>query len=199
VRVPRASAALGGPGAPTAVRGVARDHGALVSWRPPRSDGGSPVTGYVIKAWPGGKSVRTSVVTSFLVGGLANGRAYTFAVAAVNKDARGPESRPSAAVIPRAPTVPWAPRSAAAVAGFRQATVSWAAPRSDGGAPVSSYRISTRLAGAWLCRIVLSSASAGAQVACSRVALGACAGSMLRRCHCLDRVRPVRHASCYVG
>jgi hypothetical protein len=52
----------------------------------------------VIKASPGGKSVHTSAVTSFLVGGLANGTSYTFRVAAVNKDGPGPASSPSAAV-----------------------------------------------------------------------------------------------------
>jgi hypothetical protein len=137
------SAAAGVPGAPTGVSAVPRDQGALVSWTPPSSDGGSPVTGYVITASPGGKSVHTSVVTSFLVGGLVNGTAYTFTVAAVNASGTGPASSPSATVTPKATAVPGPPRSVAAVAGFQQATVSWAPPKSDGGAPVTGYKIST--------------------------------------------------------
>jgi hypothetical protein len=132
------------PGPPGGVTALARDHGALVSWRPPSSDGGSPVTGYLIKAAPGGKSVRTSTVNRFLIGGLKNGTAYTFTVAAVNKNGTGPSSRPSAAVRPHAAAVPGSPRALAVVAGFRQLSVSWKAPRSDGGAPVTAYRLTTR-------------------------------------------------------
>lgn len=131
------------PGAPGQVKALAEDHGALVGWRPPATNGGSAVTGYVIKAFPGGETVRTRAVTSFLVGGLRNGQAYTFTVAAVNKSGTGPASRRSAAIRPHAPTVPAAPRSIVAVAGFRQITVSWTAPASDGGAPVTAYRLIT--------------------------------------------------------
>ncbi|MGO8956723.1 MAG: fibronectin type III domain-containing protein [Streptosporangiaceae bacterium] len=132
------------PGRPSGVTALPTDHGALVSWRPPSSNGGSPVTGYVITASPGGKSVHTSAVTSFLVGGLRNTTAYSFTVAAVNKAGVGHASRPSPKVMPHSPTAPSAPRSVAAVAGFEQVSVSWAAPKSDGGAPVTGYRLTTR-------------------------------------------------------
>src|SRR5690349_11180713 len=138
-----ASAVTGKPGAPTEVTAVARDGGAVASWTPPSSDGGSPISGYVITASPGGKSVHAAAVTSFLVGGLANGTAYTFTVAAVNASGKGPASSPPAAVRPKALAVPGPPRSVAAVAGFQQVTVSWAAPKSDGGAPVTGYTVST--------------------------------------------------------
>jgi hypothetical protein len=126
------------------VRAAARPRGALVSWRPPASDGGSPVTGYVITASPGGKRARTAAVTSFTVGGLTNGTAYRFTVAAVTGAGTGPASHRSAAVTPRASRRPGAPRSVAASAGYRQATVTWRAPASDGGAPVTSYVIAAR-------------------------------------------------------
>ncbi|HET9896753.1 MAG TPA: fibronectin type III domain-containing protein [Streptosporangiaceae bacterium] len=132
------------PGPPSGVRAVARDRGALVSWKAPSSDGGSPLTGYVIKASPGGATVRTSVVTAFLVGGLKNGKTYKFTVTATNKDGTGPASSPSAAVRPHPAISPGSPRSVAATAGFRHISVSWLAPRSDGGAPVTAYRLTTR-------------------------------------------------------
>lgn len=136
-------AAAGVPGAPTAVTGVPGDQGAVVSWTAPSSTGGSPVTGYVINASPGGKSVHTSAGTSFQVGGLTDGTAYTFTVAAVNQAGTGLASSPSPPLTPTAPTVPGAPRSVTAAAGFQQVTVSWAVPASDGGAPINGYRITT--------------------------------------------------------
>ena len=132
------------PGPPTAVTALARDHGALLSWRPPTSNGGAPVTGYVIKAFPGGESVHTSVVRRFLVGGLKNNTAYAFTVAAVNKKGTGPASGRSVPVRPHAPTAPGLPRSITVVAGYQQVSVSWAAPRSDGGTPITAYRLTTR-------------------------------------------------------
>ncbi|HEY1616948.1 MAG TPA: fibronectin type III domain-containing protein, partial [Streptosporangiaceae bacterium] len=130
------------PGAPTGARAAARPRGALVSWQPPASDGGSPVTGYVITARPGGKRVHTAAVTSFTVGGLANGTAYRFTVTAVTGAGTGPASRRSAAVTPRAAGRPRAPRSVTAAAGFRQASVTWWAPSADGGDPVTGYVVS---------------------------------------------------------
>jgi fibronectin type III domain protein len=107
------------PGQPSRVKALAQDHGALVSWRPPATNGGSPLTGYVIKASPGGKTVHTLAVTSFLVGGLRNGATYTFTVAAVNKSGAGTASLRSAAIRPHAATVPGTPRPIVAVAGFK--------------------------------------------------------------------------------
>ena len=115
----------------------------MVALEPPSSTGGSPITGYVITASPGGKTVRTAKVTSYLVGGLVNGTAYQFTVAAVNKTGTGPESSPSAAVTPAPPTVPGPARAVSAVAGFQQVVVSWTAPQSDGGAPVTGYKVTT--------------------------------------------------------
>src|SRR5215469_7786780 len=110
----------------------------------PSSDGGSPVIGYVIKASPGGATVHTAAVTSFLVGGLTNDTAYTFTVAAVNASGKGPASSPSPTVTPQAPTVPGLARAVTAVAGFEQVSLSWLAPKSDGGAPITGYRLTTK-------------------------------------------------------
>ncbi len=137
---PALASSAGLPGAPQQVTAVAADSGAVVSWQPPASDGGAPVTGYVITSSPGKLDADVSAVTSFQVGGLVNGRAYTFTVAAVSSAGTGPASKPSAPVTPRPPAVPGAPRSVRAVAGFEEAVVSWSAPAA-GGAPISGYLV----------------------------------------------------------
>jgi alpha-tubulin suppressor-like RCC1 family protein len=81
------------PDAPTNVSATAGNGSATVSWSPPTSDGGSPITGYEITISPGGQTV--SVGPSSLqkaIMGLTNCTAYTFTVRAIN--AVGP-SEPS--------------------------------------------------------------------------------------------------------
>jgi Fibronectin type III domain len=136
-----AAVAVTPPGAPTGVTAAAINAGAQLRWNAPASTGGAPITGYVITASPGGKTAKTTNVTSFTVGGLTNGTSYTFTVAAVNKVGTGPKSNPSAAVVPRAPVAPSAPRAVTATAGYQSATVAWKPPASNGGAPVSRYTV----------------------------------------------------------
>ena len=82
-------------------------------------------------------------MAGYLVGGLTDGTTYTFTVAAVNQSGRGPASSPSAAVTPEPATPPSAVRSVTASPGFGQVSVSWAAPKSDGGAPITAYQLTT--------------------------------------------------------
>ena len=111
-----AGASKAKPGAPRAVKAVPNNAGAQLTWRPPAHDGGARVTGYVIRATPGGKVAKTANVTSFTVGGLRDGTSYRFTVTAVNRYGAGPASRPSTAVRPRRPTAPSAPRNVTASA-----------------------------------------------------------------------------------
>ena len=73
--------------------------------------------------------------------GLTGGTTYTFTVTAINEKGSGPESAPSNAVTPTIPNPPGAPTAVSATAGPLQATVNWTAPASDGGSPITSYRI----------------------------------------------------------
>lgn len=74
--------------APSAVAtAVARagDATAVVSWTPPASDGGSPLTGYVVSSYPGSKMCTTTTALTCTVTGLIDGYKYYFRVYAVNK------------------------------------------------------------------------------------------------------------------
>jgi hypothetical protein len=131
------------PGAPTSVVADAGDGEATVSWSAPLSDGGSALTGYTVTSSAGGTVVVSGVATSTTVGGLTNGVAHTFTVAATNAVGTGPTSAASAAVTPSPgpPVVPGAPSGVNATAGDGDATVSWSPPSSDGGSAVTGYTV----------------------------------------------------------
>ena len=131
------------PDPPSTVLALAGDAEATVSWTAPASDGGSPITSYTVTPSPGGLTAITldGSTTNAVVATLANGTAYTFTVVATNALGDSNASAPSNSVTPLAATVPGAPTGAIAVAGDTAATVSWVAPASDGGSPITSYTV----------------------------------------------------------
>ncbi|MGA2929687.1 MAG: fibronectin type III domain-containing protein [Solirubrobacteraceae bacterium] len=110
---PAASAGAGGatvftatastaPGTPTSVQAVAGDGSAAVSWNAPASDGGSPITGYIVTSSPGGQTCTTAIALSCTVNGLTNGVTYTFGVTATNQIGNSAPSAASSPAIPQA-------------------------------------------------------------------------------------------------
>lgn len=89
------------PGSPKITSLVAGPQNVTVAWDPPVSNGGSPVTRYVVTATPGGQRCRTAGPTHCTVGGLVAGSAYTFTVSAANRIGTSRESRASRAVKPQ--------------------------------------------------------------------------------------------------
>ena len=78
------------PGAPT-IRSAfpEKNAQATILFTPPASDGGSPITGYVVTANPGSLTA-TAAASPITIGGLAIGTSYTLTVAATNIDGTGP-------------------------------------------------------------------------------------------------------------
>jgi len=139
---PAGAATLPGtPGRPTAMSG---NRSARLSWPAP-TNGGSPITIYLVTPYLGTKAQPTrsfhSNKTSEVVPGLANGKTYTFKVAAHNAVGTGAPS-----VLSKAVTigVPSAPSGLTVAPGSAQATVSWRAPAGHGHA-ISTYVITPYL------------------------------------------------------
>ena len=135
---PDAPAAPRAPGAPTAVVATAGIRAADLSWAAPADTGGAAITGYRVTGSPGNVTLEVTS-TSAQVTGLQNGTAYTFTVAALNSAGRSPESAASAAVT--TPDVPGAPQDVAAVAYSTTAEVTFGAPATHGGRPVTGYTV----------------------------------------------------------
>ena len=131
------------PGAPTNVGARAYDADVTVTFTPPTSDGGAPVTGYGVQAIDltngGGDATQGGSASPITVPGLINGDTYEFKVFAANDAAFGPYSSYSPTVVPE--PVPGAPTSVGAVGDNGQATVTFAAPTDIGGSPLLGYSV----------------------------------------------------------
>jgi len=137
------------PGAPTGVVATAGDSQATLSWAPPASTGGSPITDYVVEY----KRLSDANWTTFarspsttpgvLVTGLTNGFNYEFRVTAKNAQGLGTPSAKSNGVTVRG--LPGAPTGVTGTRGDSQVTVTWTAPTNNGGAAITDYLVEYRL------------------------------------------------------
>jgi predicted phage tail protein len=128
------------PGAPTLTDAAPGPNSVALAWQAPASNGGSPVTGYTVTASPGAATCTTTGSLGCTVVGLTAGTSYSFTVTATNALGTGPASNALFA-LPFAPaTKPAAPTLMSAVPG-NSVTLTWAAPVSDGGSPVTGYNV----------------------------------------------------------
>lgn len=120
------------PSAPATVTVKRAVNSIEVSWTPPASDGGAPITGYIVTASPGGAQCRpTGAGLGCTVTGLFNTNVYTFVVEAQNINGVSAKSAPSAEVRPS--TAPSAPLGVSIQSGDGSVHISWAAPADSGG------------------------------------------------------------------
>jgi hypothetical protein len=138
------------PSAP-AITGVAPASGQLsVAFTAPAHDGGAAVTNYQYSL-DGGATWQTrapaSAASPLVVAGLTNGTTYQVALRAVNAAGAGAPSAPASGTPSGPPGAPTA--LAAASTGSSSVSLTWAAPASDGGSPITDYTVQYSTGGAW--------------------------------------------------
>ena len=139
------------PDSPLRVEAASGDEQLTVSWQAPSQLGIAAITGYRVQWRSGGQPYHSSrqqeVAASArraVVSNLTNGTEHFVRVAAVNPV--GASAWPEeVAGTPAGP--PGQPQSVSATGGDRQLTVRWRAPSSDGGSPVTGYRVQWRRGG----------------------------------------------------
>jgi len=89
------------PDPPTNVTATAGNGEATVSFNPPKTDGGSPITRYNVRSHPG-KIKASGKQSPITVKGLTNGRTYTFTITASNSVGTGIASEACNSVTPKA-------------------------------------------------------------------------------------------------
>ncbi len=128
----------GPPGAPRNLSATAGDAQVSVSWSPPSSDGGSPVTGYDLyeSSAPGTEGTRVltgTATTAYAATGLSDGTTYYFEATALNVAGEGPASAQVAATPSSAPPSSTSTTSASAPVSTTSSTSSPGLP----GAPAA--------------------------------------------------------------
>jgi subtilisin family serine protease len=138
------------PSAPSLLRGTVSSGAVALTWTAPPSDGGAPLSDYIVEySTSNGSSWTTfddgvSTTTSVTVNNLTNFQQYVFRVFAVNSIGQSGASA-TVSLTPTLPGLASAPRSLVTTVGRERVGLSWSAPSSSGGGTITDYVIETSI------------------------------------------------------
>ncbi len=134
---------LGPPSAPVSVVATVTGTGSVqVTWIPPQITSGEPLTGYALtpvsNGAPGSPLPQPASTTQVTLTDLASG-IWTFQVAATNASGAGPATTSNVVTVTGPPAAPAS--ASATLNGNDSVFVTWTAPLSDGGSPVTGFTV----------------------------------------------------------
>ncbi|MCX6651306.1 MAG: leucine-rich repeat protein [Methanomassiliicoccales archaeon] len=134
------------PGAPQNLA-LDKDNNTVdVTWQAPISDGGSTIIGYRLYRSTSAHGMYVLIASpsglNYTDTGLVNGTSYFYKVSAVNAIGEGANCTEVGTYIhTNEPTVPGNPEGLTAIANDTEVVLTWSAPISDGGSPITSYQL----------------------------------------------------------
>lgn len=193
------------PSAPQSLVAKPLDSAVKLTWAAPASNGGAAIDKYAVQRATSAAGPFTNVGTptspSFTNSGLTNGTKYYFRVVAHNSAGW---SAPSTVVSATPMTWPSAPQSLVATPVKYGIKLTWQAPASNGGSPVTEYRVivysadcATKLFDYYVSGTTSTPAFSNGSIRCFRVeAHNAVGGGALSNTAKAKAGRPTPPASC---
>ena len=138
------------PHTPTYLHAYSGKGTARLTWVAPEDTGGSPLTGFNVykgtvsggeSTTPVNASPVSKIATSYTVTGLTNGTKYYFKVKAINAVGLSAALNQASATPTAASRPPGPPIDLAADAASHSAHLTWSAPSSTGGTPITGYNV----------------------------------------------------------
>jgi len=127
------------PGIPSVVSSVASPGSVALTWSAPSNNGGSALTGYIIKDGTGAETaISDAAATTKTFSGLSAGSTASYSIRAKNANGNSDWAAFAAATLPSAPDKP---TSVTATAGTTSITVSWVAPTITGNSAITGYKV----------------------------------------------------------
>jgi len=130
------------PSEPIHIGAMTEGAGNVITWDEPDDDGGFSISGYKVYRGTSAASLTLRAtlgdVLNFTDLDLVAGTEYYYAVSAFNAKGEGPQSD---VVMMRANSVPSAPLNLELEAGNGTVSLSWDAPTSTGGSPITGYKV----------------------------------------------------------